>query len=132
MNNQYQTVQISELMNQSGVKFGTSGARGLASDMTDRVCYAYTLAFMQHLKTTGDLLDGSNIAIAGDYRSSTPRIMAAVAMAIRDGGCNPVNCGLIPTPAVAFYAMSRGIPSIMVTGSHIPSDRNGIKFNKST
>jgi len=28
--------------------------------------------------------------------------------------------------------MSIGIPSIMVTGSHIPDDRNGIKFYKST
>jgi len=132
MNNQHQTVQISALMEESGVKFGTSGARGLATDMTDRVCYAYTLAFMDYLKSTGDLSEGSNIAVAGDYRSSSPRIMAAVAMAIRDGGCSPINCGLIPTPAVACYAMSRSIPSIMVTGSHIPDDRNGIKFYKST
>jgi len=117
-------------MEESGVKFGTSGARGLAADMTDRVCYAYTLAFMQYLKSTGDLVEGSNIAIAGDYRSSSPRIMAAVAMAVRYGGCLPVNCGLIPTPAVACYAMSKNIPSIMVTGSHIPDDRNGIKFYK--
>jgi phosphomannomutase len=130
MNNQHQTVQISALMEESGVKFGTSGARGLASDMTDRVCYAYTLAFMQYLKSTGDLVEDSNIAIAGDYRPSSPRIMAAVAMAIRDGGCTPINCGLIPTPAMACYAMDQGMPSIMVTGSHIPDDRNGIKFYK--
>jgi len=56
--------------------------------------------------------------------------MAAVSMAIRDGGCTPIYCGLIPTPAVACYAMFRNIPSIMVTGSHIPDDRNGIKFYK--
>jgi len=31
-------VSISALMESSGVKFGTSGARGLAADMTDRVC----------------------------------------------------------------------------------------------
>ena len=130
MSSQYQTVQISTLMEESGVKFGTSGARGLAVDMTDRVCYAYTLAFMQHLKNCGDLVEGSSIAIAGDYRPSSPRIMAAVAMAIRDFGCTPINCGLIPTPAVACYAMSKGMASIMVTGSHIPDDRNGIKFYK--
>ncbi|MFC1542642.1 phosphomannomutase [Pseudomonadota bacterium] len=130
MNNQNQTVLISALMEESGVKFGTSGARGLATDMTDRVCYAYTLAFMDYLKSTGDLAEGSSIAIAGDYRPSSPRIMAAVAMAIRDGGCTPINCGLIPTPAVALYGMANKIPSIMVTGSHIPDDRNGIKFYK--
>ena len=33
-----------------------------------------------------------------------------------------------PTPALAFAAQSRRVPAIMVTGSHIPFDRNGIKF----
>jgi len=130
MNNQNQTVQISALMEECGVKFGTSGARGLATDMTDRVCYAYTLAFLQYLKSVGDLSQGTGVAIAGDYRPSSPRIMAAVAMAVRDTGCKPINCGLIPTPAVALYGISKNIPSIMVTGSHIPDDRNGIKFYK--
>jgi len=131
MNKQPQkTVQIAALMEESGVKFGTSGARGLASDMTDFICYAYTLAFLQYLKSVGDLAGKGSVAIAGDYRPSSPRIIAAVAMAIRDSGCTPVHCGLIPTPAVALYAMSQNMPGIMVTGSHIPDDRNGIKFYK--
>ncbi len=130
MRDRYKTIRISELMEHSGVRFGTSGARGLAADMSDYICYAYTLAFLQHLKTSGDLVTGSPVAIAGDYRSSTPRIMASVAMAIADAGCNPVCCGLIPTPALALYAMSQNAPGIMVTGSHIPDDRNGIKFYK--
>ena len=41
-----------------------------------------------------------------------------------------MNCGFIPTPAVTCWAMSQRIASIMVTGSHIPDDRNGIKFNR--
>ena len=41
-----------------------------------------------------------------------------------------VNCGKIPAPALALYGFQHHIPSIMVTGSHIPADRNGIKFNK--
>ena len=32
-----QQIAIAELMDTSGVKFGTSGARGLVSDMTDAV-----------------------------------------------------------------------------------------------
>lgn len=28
-----------------------------------------------------------------------------------------------------LYGISNQIPSVMVTGSHIPEDRNGIKFN---
>ena len=127
-----QTVLISELMSVSGVGFGTSGARGKVQDMTDLVCYAYSRAFIQHLQQSGDIRSGAAIALAGDFRPSSPRIMAAVAAAIDDAGYTLVNCGAIATPAVANYGISNGIPSIMVTGSHIPDDRNGIKFNKST
>ena len=126
-----QTVLISDLMSLSGVGFGTSGARGKVEDMTDRVCYAYTRAFLQHLEQIGDIQDGAAIALAGDFRPSSPRIMAAVAAAIEDAHYQLVYCGTIATPAVASYGISKGIPSIMVTGSHIPDDRNGIKFNKS-
>ncbi len=126
------TIPIAELMRQSGVKFGTSGARGLADDMTDRVCYAYTLAFVHYLMSQGEINRGDRIAVAGDYRPSSPRIMAAAATAVRDAGCKVVNCGFIPSPAVALYGIQRGIASLMVTGSHIPDDRNGIKFNKPT
>lgn len=132
MKKAYKNIQISTLMQQSGVKFGTSGARGLVSDMTDEVCYAYTLAFIQHLKEIKDLDTNGTIAIAGDYRPSTPKILTAVAMAIHNSGYTPVYCGLIPTPAIACYAISQHIPCMMVTGSHIPDDRNGIKFYKST
>lgn len=122
-------INIADLMQQSGVGFGTSGARGLADDMTDRVCYAYTAAFLDWLREA-NLIADRRVAIAGDFRPSTPRIMAAVGMAVRDAGLTPVNCGFIPTPAVALYGLARSIPAIMVTGSHIPDDRNGIKFYK--
>ncbi len=125
-------ISVFELMEQTGVKFGTSGVRGLADSLTDYVSYAYTSAFLQHLLSAGDVNTGGRVAIAGDLRPSTPRIMAAVARAVRDKGLVPVNAGTVPTPAIALYGMRRGIPSIMVTGSHIPDDRNGIKFNKPT
>ncbi len=121
---------VADLMKESGVGFGTSGARGAVESMSDRVCYIYTRAFLQHLEQADDLVSGCDVAIAGDYRSSTPRIMRACQQAVTDAGFTPVNCGFIPTPAVTLFGMSRNIPSIMVTGSHIPDDRNGIKFNK--
>ena len=122
------TLSIAELMSVSGVSFGTSGARGLAAAMTDRVCYAYTAAFLEHLESLQEIRHGSRVALAGDLRPSTPRILAACAAAIEDSGYAPVNCGAIPTPAVANWAIREGIASLMVTGSHIPDDRNGIKF----
>src|SRR3546814_4537485 len=33
-----------------------------------------------------------------------------------------------PTPSLARHAITQRIPAVMVTGSHIPFDRNGLKF----
>ena len=123
-------IHIQQLMEDSGVGFGTSGARGLAEAMTDRVCYAYTRGFLQHLESIGELQGGERVAIAGDLRPSTDRILAAVRRGAADAGYRPVLCGKLPSPAIALYGITEGIPAIMVTGSHIPADRNGIKFNQ--
>ncbi len=124
-------ISIQELMVRSGVAFGTSGARGLATAMTDSVCYAYAKGFLQYLESIGEIKRADEcVAVGGDFRPSTSRVMEAVCRAADDLGYRAVNCGKIPSPAVALFGFENKIPSIMVTGSHIPDDRNGIKFNK--
>ena len=122
------TLTVADLVQSSGVAFGTSGARGLVSAMTDRVCHGYAAGYLSYLTSKGLWKPGDRVALAGDLRCSTPRILAACALAIEDMGGVPVFCGFVPTPALAYFAMDAGIPAIMVTGSHIPDDRNGIKF----
>lgn len=124
----HDATSVAEVMARSGVQFGTSGARGLASAMTDAVCMAYTRGFLSHLAELGEFVLGTPVALAGDLRPSTPRILAACAQAVRDAGGEVEFCGFVPTPALALHAFGRSIPSLMVTGSHIPDDRNGIKF----
>jgi len=108
------------------LKFGTSGVRGLVTEMTDRACYLYTVAFLRHVKS---LSPCRTLSLAGDHRPSTPRILRAVAFAARQEGFRVAYCGLVPTPTVTLHGMRRKAASIMVTGSHVPVDRNGIKFN---
>ena len=122
-------INIDELMHRTGVQFGTSGVRGRVVDMTDEVCWVYTTAFLQYLQQQGMIEAGDEIGIAGDLRNSTPRIMTAAATACRDMGFVPRNFGFIPSPAIACYGIEHDLVTIMVTGSHIPEDRNGIKFN---
>lgn len=122
------THSIRQLMDRSGVRFGTSGARGLVEDMTDPVCFAYTLAFLQAI----DAKPGGRVALGMDLRPSSPRIAAACCAAIHHAGLRAEHCGVLPTPALAYYAQEQGIPALMVTGSHIPFDRNGIKFYRPT
>lgn len=125
------TKSIQALMNESGVKFGTSGARGLVTELTDRIAYAYTRGFLQFLEAAGELRrQHERVVVGGDLRPSTPRIMEAVLRGVAGAGYAPVDCGTLPSPALALYGLEHHVPSIMVTGSHIPDDRNGIKFNK--
>ena len=123
MNLSERSITIHEMMNSSGVRFGTSGARGLVADMSHEVCFAYTLAFLKAISA-----ESGCVVLAMDLRPSSPGIAAACAAAIQHAGLTVDFCGVIPTPALAYYAQKQGSPAIMVTGSHIPFDRNGIKF----
>ena len=115
--------------------FGTSGLRGLVTDITDLEAYVCTRGFLDYVVEAGDARPGTPVALGGDLRPSTDgpdrSILKAVARAVRDSGFSAVYCGRLPTPALALFAMARRWPSAMVTGSHIPFDRNGIKFHKS-
>ncbi len=118
-----------DLIQQGGTSFGTSGVRGLVIDLDDALCMAYCLGFLDviHDKITRDSRKGP-VALGIDLRPSSPRIAAACVAAIRSTGREVVYCGALPTPALASYAIESAMPAIMVTGSHIPFDRNGIKF----
>lgn len=113
------------------LRFGTSGVRAPVVDMTDMECYINTRGFIQYLYKIKEIKPDSQIALAGDLRPSTPRIMSAVHKAILDEGYETLYCGFVPTPTVSYYAWKRHMPAIMVTGSHIPEELNGIKFIKS-
>lgn len=111
------------------LQFGTSGLRGLVLDITDLEAYTNTRGFLAYLEDAGDACPGTTVALAGDLRPSTEAILGAVAQAVRDAGMHPIDCGRIPTPALALYGLERAVPAVMVTGSHIPFDRNGVKFH---
>src|SRR5512135_163537 len=111
--------------------FGTSGLRGLVTDITDLEAYINVKAALRYLSSIGDILPGSGVVIAGDLRPSTDRIMRACAQAVVDSGCQVENAGKIPTPALISHAIATRRAGVMVSGSHIPFDRNGIKLNRS-
>ncbi|HEY1236074.1 MAG TPA: phosphomannomutase [Candidatus Binatia bacterium] len=111
--------------------FGTSGLRGLVTDITDLEAYINVKGALRYFSNIGDIRAGGGVIVAGDLRPSTDRIMRACAQAVIDSGCQLENAGKIPTPALIAYAVSTKRAGVMVTGSHIPFDRNGIKVNKS-
>ena len=65
-------VSISDLADKANIKFGTSGLRGLVTDLSDEVCFAYTQAFLQSTPTKH-----KRVVIGHDLRPSSPRITQA-------------------------------------------------------
>jgi len=125
------------------LQFGTSGRRGEVVHLTQLEVYINALAELEYLQTLppgrGGIVRGDEFYFAYDLRPSSTRfvpeqqgrgeIAQAIVRAIRDAGMEPVNLGAIPTPALACYAFARGRGSMMITGSHIPFERNGYKTN---
>jgi phosphomannomutase len=106
----------------NSLKFGTSGLRGLATDLVGVESRRYAAAFLRYLRTRGPV---TQLLVGRDLRASSPDIARSVSAAL---DVDVIDCGELPTPALAYEAMRRQAPGIMVTGSHIPADRNGLKF----
>lgn len=72
-----------------------------------------------------------NIAVGNDVRISCNAVYSAVQKAVVESGCNLYYCGVSTTPSmfVLLKESDWGCDgSIMITASHLPFDRNGLKF----
>jgi mannose-6-phosphate isomerase class I len=120
--------------------FGTSGLRGLVKDITNLEAYVNVRGFLAWLAGQGEIEKGGRVFAGGDLRPSTSAIvpeegfrgdiLQAVCRAVQDAGFAFTNMGRLPTPALVLHAMRHSAPAIMVTGSHIPFDRNGMKLTR--
>lgn len=115
----------SKVIQQSGVQFGTSGARGLVEQFSSDVCAAFTHAFIDGIQNSFEF---DTLALAIDNRPSSYAMAQACSEAAKQAGLQVIYYGVVPTPALAYVAMQYSMPCIMVTGSHIPFERNGLKF----
>ena len=70
-----------------------------------------------------------SIVVARDGRLSSPSLCAALIRGITASGCDVLDIGLVPTPVLYFVAHhSEGRTGVMLTGSHNPTDYNGLKL----
>lgn len=107
------------------LSFGTSGVRGLVTEFTDQQVYVLVSAF---LKYADSLKITKSVATGRDLRESSPKMLGAVHQAVADHAKAVFSCESVPTPCLAYYAQETKSLAVMVTGSHIPADRNGVKF----
>ena len=71
------------------------------------------------------------VAVGMDSRLSGPALKQACLKALQDSGAFVIDCGMASTPAMFMTTVSPHTKcdgAIMITASHLPSDRNGMKF----
>lgn len=98
--------------------------------LTDEAVHAIAAAFAHGLWTE---LGGRvpRIAVGHDSRLSAQRIKAAVISGLGCYGVTVLDAGLCTTPAMYMTTVDELIGAdgaIMITASHLPFDRNGLKF----
>ncbi len=83
----------------------------------------------QAIGTEADSLGESKIVVGADGRLSSPDIVEALIDGLVSTGREVINIGFVSTP-VLYYATenSDATSGVMVTGSHNPTDHNGMKI----
>jgi len=113
-----------------GVLFGTDGVRGIANkDLTPELAYKLGKAGAFSL-SNGKC--GSNFILGRDTRISGGMLASALIAGMCSVGINVIDCGVLPTPAVAHLTKVTGASGgVMISASHNPFEDNGIKFFQS-
>ena len=108
------------------LRFGTDGVRGLAGvELSPELVVALGRAAAR------TLFVGSErpvFLVGRDTRVSGPMVQASLSAGLSAEGVDVVDLGVMPTPAVAAVAASRGLPAAVVSASHNPFQDNGVKL----
>ena len=69
------------------------------------------------------------VVVGGDVRLSTPALKGAIIDGLAASGCEAVDIGIVPTPALHFARTKlHATGGVMVTASHNPPQYNGLKI----
>jgi phosphomannomutase len=124
---------LRELQNGSDIRgVALAGVPGEQVNLTPAIATILGQAFATWLaakvnKPSAELI----IAIGRDSRLSGPALMQAVAAGITSLGSHVYNFELASTPAMFMSTITPGFEcdgAIMLTASHLPFNRNGLKF----
>jgi phosphomannomutase len=122
-----------KLQNGSDIRgVAVDGVEGEHVNLTEDACNRIGQAFALWLaakkgRKPADLV----IGVGRDARISGPALATATAQGLAAQGVTVVDCGLATTPAMFMsivFSRTSYDGSVMITASHLPFNRNGIKF----
>lgn len=122
-----------KLQNGSDVRgIALEGIEGESVNLTPEIARNIAAAFAEYLsEKCGKEKSQLTISVGHDSRLSADMLKKGVLEGIQKQGCKPVDCSLSSTPSMF---MSTVLPqlafdgAIMITASHLPFNRNGMKF----
>ena len=100
----------------------------LSPEAANRIAAGF-VGFLAH--RTGKKPGELKIAVGHDSRISAKTLKSEVLQALTAAGTKAVDCGLASTPAMFMsivFDETKMDGSIMITASHLPYNRNGLKF----
>ena len=101
--------------------FGTNGVRGVTgTDITPELMLTVGQAL-------GSMRKGQ-IAVGRDTRTSGESLIKAIKAGLLAMGCDVVDCGILPTPALQYLVKEHFDGGVMITASHNPPEYNGVKI----
>ena len=125
--------KIAGLQNGSDIRgIALEGVKGENINLTPEICQKIASAFGTWLsKKSGKEIKDIRISVGTDSRLSGAMLRESVIKGLSCIGCSVLNFNLASTPAMF---MSTVLPdylcdgAIMITASHLPFNRNGLKF----
>ncbi|KAG0555549.1 hypothetical protein KC19_12G176900 [Ceratodon purpureus] len=133
-----QAVDFKKLQNGSDIRgVAVDGVEGESVNLTEAVAEAIGAAFAAWLldRKNADFTTKPRVSLGHDSRISAKSIQNAVARGIAGAGLDVIEYGLASTPAMFnstltvrddLFCPVEG--AIMITASHLPYNRNGLKF----
>ena len=124
---------LKHLQNGSDIRgIACEGVEGEAVNLTPAIANRIGQAFSAWLanklgKNEADL----TIGLGHDSRITADALMKGTSMGIMSTGAKAVDCGLVSTPSMfmtVVFPETAFDGSIMITASHLPFNRNGLKF----
>jgi phosphomannomutase len=124
----YKTLQ--RLQNGSDIRgVALKGVRGEEVNLTPEVAAQLGRSFAIWLEHSGT--GSRKVAVGTDSRISGAALKEAFISGLLEEGCDVMDCGLASTPAMFMTTIhpDHGVEGgVMLTASHLPFNRNGMKF----
>lgn len=108
--------------------FGTDGVRGVANkDLTPEL--AFKLGYAAAHVLTDRSMGRPRVVVGEDTRVSCGMLASALVAGLCSAGADTIECGVIPSPAVAWLVRHYGADAgVVISASHNSFEFNGIKL----